>query len=197
VREEIMKKRLLLSLVIASLILGGLSGIVYAVGEHKPMHGEKLLGIGPLGTQPSTGVTYNTLFLFTNPDDSEDITIERLSVIRGDGEPVYEGPLVRGFGENRVIISTMAPHEIMGINLRQLMWTGGGEPDNVVDPDNWMSIDDAMAQRIWTYTVEIAWEAEGSVTPLTGWHRKIRSEPVGEEWETTATEIPMVNLKQR
>jgi hypothetical protein len=60
--------------------------------------GQKLIGIGQLGkvsTPRGTDVRYWSRFDFTNPDSVARIKIGCISIIRGDGEAIYDGPLLR------------------------------------------------------------------------------------------------------
>jgi len=147
-----------------SLILGGFSGIAYAVGEHEPLNGEKLVGVGYMGTYDARGSAperqYVSTFRFTNPDDSESITIKRVSIIAGDGTLIYEGPFVQytpGPSGSREIITTMSPHQINRISLLSSMWTGDGDdPEDVTASDNWLHYRDAREKLPLYYTVEIA-----------------------------------------
>ncbi|MFC2069096.1 hypothetical protein ACFLTP_08860 [Chloroflexota bacterium] len=90
-----MKKKIVISLVAISLLMGGLSGIIYAVGSHEPLAGEKLIGTGYLGTMDPPGRVWTTKFRITNPDDLKDITIKRVSILDRQGNPIYDGPLVQ------------------------------------------------------------------------------------------------------
>ena len=89
---------------------------------------QKLIGVGQLGkinTPRGTEVRYWTRFDFTNPDCVADIIIERISLIRGDGEKIYGGPLLElernAAGEvvkEKTITEPMKPHEIRSLMLR-------------------------------------------------------------------------------
>ena len=203
-----MKKITLILLV----LLFALAGAVYA-GDKQSFKGEKLVGMGKLGTSPPGPpfLTQYTSFIFTNPDSVEDITIEKVLITRGDGSPVYEGPLIKvrvppwpGFPVPppppvRTIIDEVMPHEIFGICLQNYFWVG--PPDDVteasdeqlIDNNNWMRRPDAEGQALASYTAEIQWEAKGGTCALTGWQRS-KSFQADLRWET---ESPMVNTKQK
>lgn len=65
-----MKK--IIAVVLATvLVAGGLGSFAYAQGTYEPMKGEKLIGIGSLGSKFLHAEIYNgfwTGFLLTNPD---------------------------------------------------------------------------------------------------------------------------------
>ncbi|MBA7648624.1 hypothetical protein ES703_56412 [subsurface metagenome] len=130
-------KKIIAIVLAVMLVAGGLGGFVYAnSSSHQPMTGEKLVGTGRLGLQPNGEWLSGSWFLFTNPDCVGKITIERISIIRGDGTVIYEGPLLElvrnGDGEvvDRIPITTpMKPHRIWGVPLGHFM------KDPEVDPD--------------------------------------------------------------
>jgi len=189
-------------------LLFAFAGTVYA-GDKKAFKGKKLVGIGKLGTgfPGPPGLDQYTCFTFTNPDNVEDITIEKVLITRGDGSVVYEGPFIKAqliappFPPDieRTIIDEVMPHEIFGICLQNYFWVG--PPDDVteasdeqlIDNKNWMPRSEAESQTWASYTVEIQWEAKGGTCALTGWQRS-KSFQADLRWET---ESPMVNTKQK
>ena len=198
-----MKRKIVLALVAISLLIGGLSGIVYATDGHEPLRGEKLLGTGWLGTNPE-GKIWVTRFRITNPDSLEDITIKRVSILDRQGTPIYDGPLVLPAGAghpvgNRRIVGTIKSHQIMSLPLSSYIWTGT-EDNDVTKAGNWLTNDEAMERNIGAYTMEIAWEAKGSVAPLVGWQRiivRVTNEGGEVPLLRGTTETQMVNLKQK
>ena len=137
--------------------------------------------------------------MLTNPDCVGEITIERISIIRGDGTVVYEGPLLKQIVEDGEVvdsrpITTLKPHEIRGINLQWFM------PDPE-DPDHqWMSRWEALLLPLASYTVEVFWTAPGKGLPLTGWAYK-KTAMIDEEGIPidllTEVATQMVNMKQK
>ena len=135
------------------------------------MIGQKLIGLGHLGkvtTPRGTDVRYWSRFDFTNPDSVAKIKIERISIIRGDGEAIYDGPLLRlergGSGEvvkEIPITDSMKPHEVRSIMLRYFMR----------DPKTkkWLTPREATRLDSAVYTVEIYWSGHERGLPLTGW----------------------------
>ena len=204
-----MKKKIALISLAAILLLSGIAGGVYAVSDHQPVRGEKLIGMSHLGTALRAGGniidTRWSGFRFTNPDGVGEITITQVSIIRGDETLIYEGPYIRvvtdinGNVDRTVITDPMTPHETRGIRLTQYMWDGPDDPDEaeLEDSDNWLDRSDALGLDFATYTVEIAWEAQGPVAPLTGWQvTSIEETRFGDEYRYKY-ESQMVNLKQK
>ena len=199
-----MKKKVFLPLLAVTLLLGGLAGVVYAVGDHQPAKDQKLVGVGPMGTfTPGPTVTQMTVFRFTNPDCVEEIAITKVSIISANETVIYEGPYisVEGSGADpvrTVIDEPMSPHEVRHIVLFFYMWTGEGlDPTDLTANDNWLSVSDALAKGLAQYTVEIEWEAKGAVNPLTGWQQIQREEHRSDGTYRMLADSQMVNLKQR
>ncbi|MFC2068671.1 hypothetical protein ACFLTP_06645 [Chloroflexota bacterium] len=202
-----MKKKLVLVLAAVVLLMAGIGGVVYAVGGHEPVTGQKLVGVGPMGTvEIGPGpITRQASFQFTNPDCIEDITITKVSVMEnGNGDVIYEGPFVgvdtEGAEVVRTVITELAPHDVRGIRLWQYMWIGPDEIsdlDELEDNDNWKETFPAFSQDLIVCTVEIEWEAAGSACPLTGWVT-IKDKEVrwGDEFRHEFGR-EMVNLKQK
>ncbi|MFC2123160.1 hypothetical protein ACFLRP_05700, partial [Bacteroidota bacterium] len=158
-----MKKKLSLSLLAVVFILAGFGGGVYAVGDHQPAKGEKLVGVSQLGTRtinefPLIKHELRSHFRITNPDCVAEINITKVSIIKGDETLIYEGPYIRiiGYGlspAREVITEPMSPHEVRNIPLMYYMWTGEDDP-NLTDPSNWMTLTQAVQQGKANYTVE-------------------------------------------
>ncbi len=198
-------KKVLLSLLAVILLLGGLAGAVYAVGDHQPAKDQKLVGVSNLGTKtfPWGSIELKPVFRFTNPDCVEEIAITKVSIIRANETVIYEGPYIGVTGPSNnpvrtVIAEPMSPHEVRIIVLFDYMWTGlGVDYTNLTANDNWLTVGEALAQEAAQYTVEIEWEAEGAVNPLTGWQRTNRKEVRPDGTYRMLAESQMVNLKQR
>ena len=195
-------KKIIVVLLAAVLVVGGLGGVAYAQinSSHLPMTGQKLVGTSEFGTDQYSEderLTMQASFTFTNPDCVSEITIERISIIRGDGTLIYEGPLLQQRREEGEIVEStpvtwpMKPHELWGIGLQDYM----PDPD---DPDHeWKAIDEALFQPLATYTVEIFWScSDQKGLPLIGTictkKRTIEFDKVME----SAYAIQMVNMEQ-
>lgn len=155
---------------------------------HGIMTGQKLVGYGICRDSIPPGgssMTYDdTTFSFTNPDCVSEITIERIFIIGGNGEVIYEGPIPGPPGAPPPS-EVMKPHETRGIILRVFV------PDPTVLP--------------FVYTVEVFWtwtDKEG--LPLIGWGERTYSE---DHWCGVASHppvkevvakyyIPMENMEQ-
>ncbi len=205
-----MKKKIALVSLVAVLLLAGLAGAVYATVDHQVVQGQKLIGVGQLGkmTRSWGTVQFSQSFRFTNPDGVGEITITQVSVIKGDETVIYEGPFIRVRTVDDILVRTvitdpMSPHEIRYIGLRTYMWKGTADitdPSELEKNSNWYSIGWAHNQTNAPYTVEIAWEAEGAVNPLTGWQQTQRWENRPDDpitFHRMFAESPMVNLKQK
>ena len=163
-----MKK--LIGIILAVVLLaGGLGTVVYAAVPHVPMTGEKLVGMGRMGTRgDGPTFTFFSVFRFTNPDCVGTITITRISIMKSGGTVVYEGPLLRQEVSGGEVVDDsewmepMNPHEGRDIAL----WTYFPDPD---DQDyDWMSKQEAYGQPLRGYSVEIFYETERKGLPLVG-----------------------------
>ena len=169
-----MKKKIVLSLLVVVLVLAGLSGGVYASNIHKANVGDKLVGLGSSGTFEIPSVLKewsNSVFFFTNPDCINSIDITKISVIRGDGTVIYEGPFIWVLldGTRVVVTEPMQPHQVRAISLASYMYKGTGE---ITDPNSWLDIITAITQPSQSYTVEVSWKStakKASVCPLMGY----------------------------
>src|SRR3989304_1180776 len=151
-----MKKRIALVLFMAVLLLitvvGGVSGRNGHVGANR----DKILGHGMVGNLAVYNETSLSAVWFTNPDCQNDIAINKVTIIRGDGTLIYEGPYVRmpepGEGDYQVI-SVIKPHEIRIFLLARYMWTGAGDSTNPTAPNNRTPGAEPMALPWAVYTV--------------------------------------------
>ena len=191
-------KRIALTILIVVLFVATLAGTAYAVGDHQPIRGDKLVGIGEMGTrlfgaQNQSRDEQSTEFRFTNPDCVSEITIERVSIIDETGTIVYEGPFIKVEDGVRTIQNEISPHEVCLIKLSEYMYEGG----DLTEPDSWKTPADAMSQDLTTYTVEINWGAKSLTCQLTGWQKTYRvAYELGERYRAIS-ESPMVNLNQK
>ena len=173
-KKRIMGKKIFLILLGVAILGAGFAGGVYAV-DHQPVQGEKLVGVGNVGTLslPTQKLIGNSSFTFTNTDCVNEITITKVSIIKQpfglDPKVIYEGPFIQVGGDPyRVVITTMKPHAIWEISLASYMYTGAN-PNDLTDPENWLPDVAAINGYFERYTVEIEWEAGKGTCPLTGW----------------------------
>lgn len=176
-----MKKKIVISLLVVVLVLAGLAGGVYAGGPHEAEWGNKLVGMGWMGTW--TPVPYgkdyiHSVFSFANPDPVNSIEITKVSIIRADGTVVYEGPYIQvgvppGETElvREIVTRPMEPHEIWGIASFFYMYKGG----ELTDPDSWLDSGEAFEQPFEQFTVEIFWRptTKSPTCPLIGWQDNV------------------------
>ena len=204
-----MKKKILLITLVVCLVFGGISGVIYASGEHESLQGQKLVGVVSMGTITNTELgDYRIMpyFQITNSDCENPITIKRLSVLDGDGNPIYEGPLVTVAWNNdlgyhvREIITTMSPHQIIQSFLHLYMWIGGDSED-WTNPNNWSTDPAYLDGPTVRYTFEITWEAKSSTAPLIGWLiswtsiKKVEGEYT--TYRDQSKQSPMINVEQK
>ena len=167
---------------------------------HESMTGQKLVGKGANGTAdlPDIQISLDTSFFFTNPDCVAEITIERISIIRDDGNAIYEGPLLQqitGAGlevvDDTPWTEPMKPHEIRYIFL-QSYFADPGDPEH-----DWMNWYEAGALPVRSYTVEIFWTHTGKKgLPLTGWTYESVFKTMGEVVTDKGFGTQMVNMEQ-
>jgi hypothetical protein len=203
-----MKKLLGISLLVLVLILAVLAGGVYANNPGKIESGNKLVGLGILGSNddPDFGKTRTASWIvFTNPDPVNGIKITKFSVIRQDGTIMYEGPYLKLSppppGEIKIvreIITEIGPHEIWGLGMFNWMYKGG----EITDPDSWYDMWEAYDQAGGIYTVEIHWQpsTKAPTCALIGWEQQTwtcdpPSGALNWSWPTARTESPLINVK--
>jgi len=120
---------------------------------------------------------------FTNPDCVSEVTIERVSIIRGGDEAIFEGKL----SELPINISSdiLEPHQTVHFFLMFCIPDGSG---------GWLSMEEALALPLDAYTVEIFYsvsQTEG--LPLIGWTDQFRGPPGA---MVPIGMVPMVNIEQ-
>jgi hypothetical protein len=194
------KKKVAIALLAVVLLLAGLGGVVYAATDES-VHGDKLVGLAPLGsiTQPDGIIRQYGVFYFTNPDCVNKITITQVSIMRMNGSIVYQGPFINAQpGQPREVITRpMEPHEVWSIFLFNYMYKGTGE---LTDPNSWLTSEEAQTQTAQSYTVEIFWRPSKKVTtcPLTGWQDSMvtKLDSSGNLIWTRGSESQMVNMTQ-
>jgi len=169
-----MRKTIIIAIAVL-LLLSILSGVVYAQSiSHEPMKGQKLLGVGPLGINDLGGATRQDIctFYFTNPNCEDEITIERIALIREDGKVIYEGPFIwlrRDPDTGEVIeeipiIAPMKPHQMRYV----VLWRFMKDPD-ATNPDRWLTEQEAQNLPGHGYTLEVMWSGSKQDQPLIGW----------------------------
>jgi len=179
-------KRIIAVLLLIALVGGGLGGLAYAqVNGHEPMTGHKLYAMGSMGTYPS-GLQVDLAVSFTNPDCVSDITIERVSIIRDDGEVMFEGKLSE-LPASPPYVDVLEPHQVAGIMVAFYIPDGSG---------GWLSYEEALALPPRSYIVEIFYSvSQDGGLPLTGErHTAMRS--LGEVDPSCFVTVPMVNIEQ-
>ena len=163
-------KKVIFIVLASVLIVGGLGGFVYAQGEHEPMTGLKLVGMGRLGTELQIGgkAIYLTRFAFNNPDCVSEITLRQISIFDPAGSVIYEGDLLKQTVEDGEVVnstvwmSPMAPHECRSI----VLWTYFADP-----ADGWMSLQEVLAleEEAVGYTLELFYTKDSPESlPLIG-----------------------------
>ena len=169
------------------LIAGGLGGLVYASNNSlEPMTGQKLVGQGICGRQPlpdpETYETFNTMFIFTNPDCVSEITIDRISIFDYDGTVIYDSARDGWIEDEVTWTKPMKSHELRGIELSEYLPSSEEE-------------------EFYTFcTVEVFWtKSHKEGLPLTGWastgivRRNTEGGILGFE---SMAETQMVNMEQ-
>ena len=143
---------------------------------------EKLVGVGMLGETGYQDQWWDTLFIITNPDSEENITVDKVVVTREDEKLIYSGPyLVYQGGDmmQEAEDQVLTPHEAWQLRLSQYKY----DPDT----EEWIDPEDAIDQELEKYTVEVFWHAEEDTCPLTGWFKQIKTTLVYDhecvEWE--------------
>jgi len=142
------------------------------------MKGEKLVGWGAYYMRdfPSGARSQTTSFWkITNPDCVDEITIEKISIISGNGTGMYEGPILGLDGTP--LPDTMQPHEIRIISLSRQV---ANLPNS-------------------QYTVEVYWSAPNNCLPLIGYGEETpqRWDADGKLMYSRVHMIPMENIKQK
>jgi hypothetical protein len=174
----------------------------------------KLVGIGQQGKMEASALptgdipfrmNHTTNYLITNPNDSNDINVNQVLLIDGEGNNVYAGPLVRldvvNWAPVRSEVSVIAPHQTLRIGLSHYMWTGGNDTSGpaVINNANWLNVIEAGALAVQPYTFQIEWNAPGNLIPLKGWQQSRIAETTFQngqikEDKVTWMESQMVNL---
>jgi len=178
---------------------------------------EKLVGVGMLGSETDEQ-WWDTLFIITNSDSEENVTVDRLVITREDEALIYSGPYLvpTEGGMQPAADQVLTPHEVWQLWLSHYKY----DPDT----EKWIDPDRALSQNMDTYTVEVFWHAEDDTCPLAGWFKQKKTyvlydyECVAYEWRwqegwdserwvcvdweefeghhKAVTEAPMVNVRQ-
>ena len=202
--------------------LDGMQAVLEDLGENlevgPPVVGdEKLVGVGMLGSETDEQWR-DTLFIITNSDSEEDVTVDRLVITREDETLIYSGPYLipTEGGMQPAVDQVLTPHEVWQLWLSHYKY----DPDR----ERWIDPDRALSQDMDTYTVEVFWHAEDDTCPLAGWFKQKKTyvlydyECVAYEWKweegwdserwvcvdwdefeghhKAVTEAPMVNVRQ-
>jgi len=184
-----MKKKKLLTLLVIGMLVSGFAGAVYAMGEHNPAHGDKLVGFGTLGTVSPT-LKDSSVFFFTNPDCVNDIVIKRVSIISGNGTAVYEGPYLQILPDD-----TREPRRVLKPHMQFKIALWDWMPD---ESGGWLSEDEARELPIRGYTVEIEWIAEKETLPPMGYGQRTQITVIPNQPSKIACHyIPMENMMQK
>jgi hypothetical protein len=212
-----MKKKILIICVVTILALAALGGSVFAATGHTYASGQKLVGLGPLGTisvgNPAIPNQHSTNFNFSNPNCDKSIIITQISILKADGSVAYQGPyfdvttITQPSGppqfQRTVNINPMLPHETRSINLQFCMPTSQlitSDPAIIGTQSNWLNPGNALTQPNSQYTVEVFWKPSGSflVNPLVGFsgHSITRFKTDGSELSYSFAQLDMVNMMQ-
>jgi hypothetical protein len=200
-------KKYIIGILLAICMLGILGSSLYAVNYHVPDRGNKLVGLGTVGSlsrDTTVAETHNTVFTITNPDCVNSIVITKVSILQGD-ILIYEGPFVQvNYGTSpptRTVFPdfTLAPHQIARIALTDYQWKGGlpVELELIQDNNNWKPIGEVLGSNVLPYTVEVFWKPYDSkpVNPLSGWgDRKIDFYNDSTLLNRSLSQLQMLNL---
>jgi hypothetical protein len=174
-----MKKLIIISLAVV-LLSGALGGFAYAkTTTHQPMVGQKLIGWGPSGIAPGNkSFIMATEFFLTNPDCVSNITINKIAIIKSDGTPIYEGPLLVGM-QGEEFTNPLTPHQVVDAFLPYyiIVYELGIDPQNPpsTNPkDYWPDLG--------YYTFEVSWTGNRAGLSL-----------MGSSWQVTTSEDPEGN----
>ena len=151
-----MKKIVFLVMAVV-LIAGAVGGFAYAQSDttHQPMTGQKLVGWGLFGNAPGAipGTIFNTILVLTNPDCVSQITINRISIIAGNGTLIYEGPPLDFTGNATATL--LGPHQSISTELTDYYLP--------------LPADFRDFPLGGLHTVEVSWTGAKGGLPLTGW----------------------------
>ena len=177
-----MKKKMVISLLVAVLVLVGVAGGIYAKGDGDAESGNKLVGLGIMGRtledQSPELQHLHSWYTFANPDPVNSIEITKICIRYADGTILYEGPYIQIIytGESppyyrEIVTRPMEPHELWEMPLVFYMYQGG---EDLTDPDSWMTWEEAFDQTLEYYTVEIFWQptTKSPTCPLIGWQHQ-------------------------
>ena len=139
-------KKIIIIVMALCILVGGVGGYAYAQTTHQSVQGSKIVGFAPYDTSANGLQEFDAIFGYSNPDCKNSITIKQISIIRADGEVVYE------IYPNTIL----EPHQTRVIMLSQC---GIPVPPSLPDPD-------VGTTRF--YTVEVSWYAKGMWLPLIG-----------------------------
>jgi len=192
-----MKKIIAIFLALVVLAVGGVGGFAYAQGEHEPITGQKLFGWGISGIAPGNqAFLMATQFMLTNPNCEGEITINRIAVIKGDGNEIYGGDLLVGMQGEELPNGSLGPHQAVDVFLPYyiLIFELGINPANPPSPD----IKDYWPD-LGYYTFEVSWTGSKDGLPLTGsaWMVTMSEDAEGNyTTPSTSAMVQMVNMEK-
>ena len=137
-----MKRIMAIIITLVLIVVGAINGLAYAKSTQEPMIGHKLVGWGDLGSLLDL-VQANFSVSFTNPDSASEISIDQVSIIRGDGEVIFEGKL----SEYAKAIASAAWRE--GVVVKTMEDGGRGIRVRLLDDDLEIDLtDEAIAELL-------------------------------------------------
>jgi len=194
------RKIILISLAVTLALAVGVGGLVYAENNnhyHEETGGNKLLGVGEMGTESDSyevfwqSRSWDTQFIITNPNCEQDLTIEWVALIAGEDnscgwfaeDVIFEGTpddwanytygdiLIPGNDDDAD--GVLSPHEVWQVSIAELCaYVVEG------DPEDWIA-----ECNLGKYTLEVTWSGARytgwwwwgywrSGRPLTGWAKE-------------------------
>jgi hypothetical protein len=220
------KRTLVIASVAAVLIFSLLAGVVLAF-NHQPVVGKKLVGIGRSGYQDTFARNiFNTEVKLTNPDCAKTMTINKISIIRGDGTVMYEGSFwvpLGASGTRTNVNPVLNPHQCIMFPLNAMIYKGTNQPfpplpdqqfpptipvnyweaqaADLANGNNWLQPQEAAQISFAMYTVEIGFTTKSNLS-LAGWIDETQQvnglpgDPAPAPMRLEKVETPMLNLTQ-
>ena len=149
-------KKLIVMLLTVVLLASATGGYAYALTEHQPMVGQKLVGVGTLGIFYDLDSEHDTLVysrcLIMNPDCVGVVTNICIRIISDTGTE-YSGKLLSPLTSPQEV-TALAPHQ-----------SGVVDVISCVFPE----LTDPYQLQTAAYTIELSWTGTKSALPLVGW----------------------------
>jgi len=164
-------KKIILVLVMALLITVGISGYSYAqTATHQPIAGSKIVGFARIGGT----MTFYSMpeYIFTNPNCTNTITINRISILNEKGELVAD--LTKDSTPSDYFIGDLGPHQVGFVELGKVI----------------TELNLGMPSYPSVYTVEVSYKAKGKSLPLQG---TVNEYEYTTDGELLKTRVNMVN----